>query len=96
MRRDKVDWWVIIKTKPVGRIEIDNLLDVAYQNEVATVQQQVNVELETTLEHPQHISEEVSNDEIMINVEEAINEDGENDSFDNEEYDNENETTEEK
>ncbi|KAK6789238.1 hypothetical protein RDI58_013037 [Solanum bulbocastanum] len=95
LRKDKTNWWIVIKTKPVGRIEIDNVLDVAYQNEVAIVQQQVDVELETTLEHPQDILEEVSNDEIMINVEDEINEDGENDSFDNEEYDNENETTKE-
>ncbi|KAG5589865.1 hypothetical protein H5410_040379 [Solanum commersonii] len=30
-----------------------------YQNDLAIVQQQVNVELETTLQHPQHILEEV-------------------------------------
>ena len=71
LRRDKADWWAVIKTKPVGRIEIDNALDVAYQNEVAIVQQQVDVELEITLEHPQHILEEVSDDEIL-NVEEEI------------------------
>ncbi|WMV51030.1 hypothetical protein MTR67_044415 [Solanum verrucosum] len=95
LRRDKVDCWVVINTKHVGRIEIDNVLDVAYQNEVAIVHQQADVELETTLEHPQHILEKVFDDEIMINVEEEINEDGENDLFDNEEYDNENQTTEE-
>ena len=49
LRRDKADWWVVIKSKHVGRIEIDNVLDVAYQNDVAIVQQQVDVELETTL-----------------------------------------------
>ncbi|KAK6784750.1 hypothetical protein RDI58_018205 [Solanum bulbocastanum] len=47
--RDKADWWVVMKSKPVGRIEIDNVLDVAYQNDVAIVQQQVDVELVTTL-----------------------------------------------
>ncbi|WMV57920.1 hypothetical protein MTR67_051305, partial [Solanum verrucosum] len=94
LRRDKVDWWVVIKTKLVGRIEIDNVLDVAYQNKVA-IFQQVDVELKTTLEYPQHILEEVSDDDIIINVDEEINEDEENDSFDNEKYDNENETTKE-
>ncbi|WMV15129.1 hypothetical protein MTR67_008514 [Solanum verrucosum] len=93
--KDKVDWWVVIKSKPVGRIEIDNVLDVAYQNDVAIVQQQVDVELETTLQHPQHILEEVSDDEIL-NVEEEISESEENESFDDEKWDdNENETTEE-
>ncbi|WMV29885.1 hypothetical protein MTR67_023270 [Solanum verrucosum] len=93
--RDKANWWVVIKSKPVGRIEIDNVLDVAYQNDVAIVQQQVDVELETTLQHPQHILEEVSDDEIL-NVEEEISKSEENESFDDEEWDdNENETTEE-
>ncbi|KAG5610619.1 hypothetical protein H5410_021900 [Solanum commersonii] len=41
-----------VVSKPIGRITIDNFLDLAYQNEVAIVQQQVDVELETTLEHP--------------------------------------------
>ncbi|KAK6773589.1 hypothetical protein RDI58_028827 [Solanum bulbocastanum] len=35
--RDKADWWAVIKSKPVGRIEIDNVLDVTYQNDVAIV-----------------------------------------------------------
>ncbi|WMV30776.1 hypothetical protein MTR67_024161 [Solanum verrucosum] len=92
--RDKADWWIVIKSKPVERIEIDNVLDVAYQNDVAIVQQQVDVELETTLQHPQHILEEVSDDEIL-NVKEEISENEENESFDDEEWDdNENETTE--
>ncbi|KAG5595490.1 hypothetical protein H5410_036722 [Solanum commersonii] len=55
----------------------------------------VDVELETTLQHPQHILEEVSDDEIM-NVEEEISKNEENESFDDEEWDdNKNETTEE-
>ncbi|WMV09922.1 hypothetical protein MTR67_003307 [Solanum verrucosum] len=67
---------------------------VAYQNDVAIVQQQVDVELETTLQHPQHILQEVSDDEIL-NVKEEIFENEENESFDDVEwYDNENETTE--
>ncbi|KAK6791425.1 hypothetical protein RDI58_010506 [Solanum bulbocastanum] len=52
LRRDKADWWVVIKSNPMERIEIDNVLDVAYQNDVAIVQQEVDVELETTLQHP--------------------------------------------
>ncbi|KAG5632576.1 hypothetical protein H5410_004293 [Solanum commersonii] len=72
-----------------------NNSDVANQNDIAIVQQQVDVELETTLQHPQHILEEVSNDEIL-NIEEEISENEENESFDDEEWDdNENETTDE-
>ncbi|KAK6773743.1 hypothetical protein RDI58_028981 [Solanum bulbocastanum] len=95
LRRNKTDWWVVIKSKHVGRIEIDNVLTVAYQNDVAIVQQQVDVELETTLQHSQHILEEVFDDEIM-NVEEEISKNEKNESFDDEEWDeNENKTTEE-
>ncbi|KAK6786515.1 hypothetical protein RDI58_015040 [Solanum bulbocastanum] len=93
--RDKDDWWVVIKSKPTGRIEIDNVLDVAYQNDVAIVQHEVDVELETTLQHSQHILEEVS-DNDLLNVEEEISENEESESFDDAEWDdNENETTEE-
>ncbi|KAG5605320.1 hypothetical protein H5410_026812 [Solanum commersonii] len=49
----------------------------------------------TTLQHPQHLLEEVSDDEIP-SVEEEISKNEENESFDNEEWDdNGNETTEE-
>ncbi|KAK6794056.1 hypothetical protein RDI58_007509 [Solanum bulbocastanum] len=93
--RDKADWWVVIKIIPLERIEIDNVLNGAYQNDVAIVHQQVDIELKTTLQHPQHILEEVSDDEIL-NVEEEISENEENKSFDYEKWDNnENETTEE-
>ncbi|KAK6777478.1 hypothetical protein RDI58_024195 [Solanum bulbocastanum] len=69
--------------------------NMAYQNDVAIVQQQVDVEFETTLQHSQHILEEVSDDEIL-NVEEEISKNEENESFDDKEWDdNENETTEE-
>ena len=48
-----------------------------YQNDVAIVQHQVDAELETTLQHPQYILEEVFDDEIL-NVEEEISENEEN------------------
>ncbi|KAG5600161.1 hypothetical protein H5410_031531 [Solanum commersonii] len=54
-----------------------------------------DMEMQSVVTHPQHILEEVSNDEIL-NVEEEISENEKNESFDDEEWDdNENETTEE-
>ena len=53
----------------MGRIENENVLDLVYQNDFAIFQQQVDFELENTLQHPQHILEEVFDDEIL-NVEE--------------------------
>ncbi|KAG5605102.1 hypothetical protein H5410_026594 [Solanum commersonii] len=53
------------------------------------------IDNETTLQHSQHILEEVYDDEIL-NVEGEISENEENESFDDKEWDdNENETTEE-
>ncbi|XP_060194944.1 uncharacterized protein LOC132624136 [Lycium barbarum] len=45
LHRDKVDWWVVIKTKPVGSIEVDNALDMAYKNDVPVVHQTVDTKL---------------------------------------------------
>ncbi|KAG5632491.1 hypothetical protein H5410_004208 [Solanum commersonii] len=80
------------QTEEVSRNKKTNNSGVCIQGDADGT---VDVELETTLEHPQHILEEVFDDEIMINVEEQMNEDGENDSFDDKEYNNENETTKE-
>ncbi|KAK6784238.1 hypothetical protein RDI58_017692 [Solanum bulbocastanum] len=57
LRRDKSDWWVVIKTKPMGRVEVENELDVAYQNEITSVHEVVDAELEMNLDHPDHILE---------------------------------------
>ncbi|WMV42522.1 hypothetical protein MTR67_035907 [Solanum verrucosum] len=64
LRRDKSDWWVVIKTKPMGRVEVEIELDVAYQNEISSVHQVVDAELEMNLEHPDHILEEVNREEL--------------------------------
>nr|XP_009765182.1 PREDICTED: uncharacterized protein LOC104216762 [Nicotiana sylvestris] len=66
LRRDKADWLVVIKTKPVGRVEVENVLDVAYQNDTSSVNQMVDDQLENYLEHPQRILEEVDMEEITI------------------------------
>lgn len=41
----------------MGRVEVENVLDVAYKNDISNVQQAVDKELEHELEHPQHIYE---------------------------------------
>lgn len=95
LRRDKANWWVVIKTKPMGRIEIENVSDVAYQNKVAVADQIVDDELENNLEHPQPILEKVYDDEIIdiANTVKEINEG--NELFWEDEWDHKNETTDE-
>jgi len=66
LRRNKSDWWVVIKTKPVGRVEVENVLDVAYQNDISNVHQIVDDQLENDLEHPECILEEVDINEVTI------------------------------
>ena len=71
--RNKVDWWIIIKSKDKGRIEIDNVLDVSYQNDVSIIQHEFYIEQEIIVQHPKHILQELSNDDILI-IEEEMSE----------------------
>ncbi|KAH0773663.1 hypothetical protein KY290_010800 [Solanum tuberosum] len=91
LRRDKSNWWVVIKTKPMGRVEVENELDVAYQNEISSVHQVVDAELEMNLEHPDHILEEVNREELDMptNMEED-----EEETFEEDEWIDEEETSE--
>ncbi|WMV51070.1 hypothetical protein MTR67_044455 [Solanum verrucosum] len=87
LHRDKSDWWVVIKTKPMGRVEVENELDVAYQNEISSVHQVVDAELEMNLDHPDHILEEVNREELDMstNMEEDEEETFEEDKWIDEE-----------
>ncbi|WMV55100.1 hypothetical protein MTR67_048485 [Solanum verrucosum] len=89
--RDKSDWWVVIKTKPMRRVEVENELDVAYQNEISSVHQVVDAELEMNLEHPDHILEEVNREELDMptNMEED-----EEETFEEDEWIDDEETSE--
>ncbi|KAK6780272.1 hypothetical protein RDI58_022456 [Solanum bulbocastanum] len=91
LRRDKSDWWVVIKTKPMGRVKVENELDVAYQNEISSVHQVVDAELEMNLDHPDHILEEVNREELDMptNMEED-----EEETFEEDEWIDEEETSE--
>ena len=55
LRRDNSDRWFVIETKPMGRVELESELDVAYENEKPSFHQVVDVELEMNSEHPDHI-----------------------------------------
>lgn len=68
--RDKFDWWIVIKSEDDGRIEIDNVLDVSYHNNVSIIQHEFDIEQEIIVQHPQHILQELSNDDILIIEEE--------------------------
>ncbi|WMV50470.1 hypothetical protein MTR67_043855 [Solanum verrucosum] len=103
LRPDKLDWWVVIKTKPMGRVEVENVLDVAYQDDdISSVYHTVDVELENDLEHPEHILEEVDIEQITdeganasINEEELFNEEEWSEEEDEEEDDDEDEDEDE-
>ena len=82
----------------MGRVEVENVLDVAYQNDDSSiVHHTVDIELENDLEHPEHILEEVDMEEITnerANV--TINEDEfEYDDEDEDEYEDEDEDEDE-
>ncbi|XP_059285219.1 uncharacterized protein LOC132038584 [Lycium ferocissimum] len=76
LRPDKSAWWVVIKVKPVGRVEVENVLPVAFQaDDISIVHQTVDNELEDDLEHAEHILEEINTEEINAEVNECDNED---------------------
>ncbi|KAM3287848.1 hypothetical protein P3S67_021278 [Capsicum chacoense] len=49
--KNKSAWRVVIKTKPVGRVVVEDALDVAYQNDISSVEQRVNDELAGELQY---------------------------------------------
>ncbi|XP_070040133.1 uncharacterized protein [Nicotiana tomentosiformis] len=75
-RRHICDWVTKLKMpegyasnlgkKPVGRVEVENVLDVAYQNDVSGVHQIVDDQLENDLEHPERILKEIDINEVTI------------------------------
>ncbi|XP_060169194.1 uncharacterized protein LOC132600090 [Lycium barbarum] len=84
LRPDKSAWWVVIKVKPVGRVEVENVLPVAFQDDdISVVHQTVDNELEDDLEHAEHILEEINAEDINAEVNECNNE---NETTDEEEW----------
>ena len=47
-------------------MEVENELNVVYQNEIPSVHQVVNAKLEMNLDHPYHIIEEVNREELHM------------------------------
>jgi len=60
LRNDKSDWWDVIKTRPIGLVEVENVLETAYQNKMHIDHQLVEVELVDGLNHPKNIFKEVN------------------------------------
>ena len=49
LRTDKSEWWATIKTKPVGKVEVEDSIDIAFQNDTSNVEYTVDDELEDNL-----------------------------------------------
>jgi len=97
--RDKVDWWVVIKTKPRARVDNSSILELAYQEEIM-----YNVSITTddmSLENMRYRSghlEEVGFDILTTNkegdvadAEEDIQEEAEEEDIEEEDEDEEQE-----
>ncbi|MCD9641147.1 hypothetical protein HAX54_027093 [Datura stramonium] len=55
---NKSSWRIVIKTKPVGRVEVEDALNVAYQNDISSIEAIVNDKLVGELQHNKGIYEE--------------------------------------
>lgn len=75
--KEKVDWWVVIKTKPRGTVDDRYTLEIAYQDSTTNVDFVTNDEL---LDHLR--DEEGESDEVEMNVVDDV---GENDEDEEEE-----------
>ncbi|KAM3216980.1 hypothetical protein P3L10_026423 [Capsicum annuum] len=66
--KNKSAWQVVIKTKLVGRVEVEDRLDVAYQNDISSVEERVDDELAGELQHGEGLYEKFDPSELRLNV----------------------------
>ena len=87
--RDKVDWWVVIKTKPRSRVDNSYTLELAYQKEMmCNVSVTANdVPLENMRDDSGHLEEDVKEDSQEEDEEEDIEEE---DEYEDEEQEKDN------
>lgn len=92
--KEKVDWWVAIKTKPRGTVDDRYTLEVAYQDSTSTT---TNVAFAANDELLDHLRDEGENEEVEMNIEvakdqeeEEDEEEEEDDDIDSDEFDSEN------
>ncbi|KAM3251440.1 hypothetical protein P3L10_005510 [Capsicum annuum] len=92
LKKNKSAWRVVIKTKPVGRVVVKDALDVAYQNNISSVEERVDDELAGELQH-EGLYEEFDPSELRLNVHDYG--DGTSGANDEEDPTDENEISEE-
>ncbi|CAJ2645148.1 unnamed protein product [Trifolium pratense] len=91
--KEKIDWWVVIKTKPRGRVDDRYTLEVAYQDSTTTTTRVEFIENDELLGH---LRDEGEYEDIEMSIEELekehdeTDEESEDDEFDleNSEYHN--------
>ena len=66
--KNKSAWRVVIKTKLVGRVEAQDALYVAYQNEISSVEAMVDDELAGELQHSERIYEKFDTTVLQSNL----------------------------
>ncbi|XP_070032810.1 uncharacterized protein [Nicotiana tomentosiformis] len=80
----------VLEISPIGTmVEVENVLDVAYQNNTSCVNQKVDDQLENDLEHPQRLLEEVDMEKITIIENEDEESPNENEISEEEEFSDE-------
>ncbi|KAM3216626.1 hypothetical protein P3L10_026067 [Capsicum annuum] len=66
--KNKSAWRVVIKTKPVGRVVVKDALDIAYQNDISSVEERVDDELAGELQHNEGLYKEFDPSKLRLNV----------------------------
>ena len=78
LRHDKREWWNVIQTKPRNRIEVEDSIEIAFQNEASSVDYFVDTELEDNLRDFQN-----ENDDELETILSTREDDGDDDDDDN-------------
>ncbi|KAF3629651.1 putative late blight resistance protein -like protein R1B-23-like [Capsicum annuum] len=67
-KKSWLSFGVVIKTKPVGRVEAEDALNVAYQNDISSVKERMDDELAGMLQHNEGLYEEFDPSELRLIV----------------------------
>lgn len=92
LKKNKFAWRVVIKTKPVGRVILEDALDVVYQNDISSAEERVDDELAGELQHNEGLYEKFDPSELRLNVHDY--EEGTSEANDEEDPTDENEKNE--
>ena len=91
LRHDKRGWRAVIKTKPRSRIEVEDSIEITFQNEASSVEYFVDTELEDNLRDLQNENDDEL--EIILSARDDDDDDNRTNSTEEAEFVDDEETS---